>query len=203
MKLVELFFPNYCLLCNRPIRYNELLCPECLGDLSSGPIALYEDQRAFKSYFYGRYDSKLRDLILLYKNSHHWRLSKILASFLVKTMKTYPSSAELLTWVPSSLSSLEERGFDTMALIAKITSDMTGIPLKRILESRATSNKRGMTVEQRRSLVKNSFSAIGKVYEDVALIDDVFTTGSTISECVRILKNAGVGSVTVYCIARA
>lgn len=203
MGLVELVLPNYCLLCKRKIKYYELLCSSCLKDLSSGPLALHDRNRLFTAYFYGRYDSKLRDLILLYKNSHHWRLNKVLASFLVKTMITYPSDAELITWVPSSLASLEERGFDTMALIAKSVSKMTGITAEKTLESRSKSNKRGMTLEQRRDSVKDAFSAISKVYKNIALIDDVFTTGSTIGECVRVLKNAGARSVTVYCIARA
>lgn len=180
-----------------------MLCQSCLNDLSSSPIAVQEDGGIFTAYFYGRYDSKLRDLILLYKNSHHWRLSKILASFLVKTMNTYPPHAEIITWVPSSLSSLEERGFDTMALIAKATSKSVGIPAKRTLESRSKSSKRGMALKQRRDSVKGSFSAISRVYKNIVLIDDVFTTGSTIRECARTLKDAGAGSITVYCIARA
>lgn len=203
MELIELFFPNQCLLCKKQIKHYELLCSNCLNDLSSGPIAVHEDGGIFTAYFYGRYNSKLRDLILLYKNSHHWRLSKVLASFLVKTMNTYPSHADIITWVPSSFSSLEERGFDTMALIAKSVSKMVGIPAKRILESHSKSNKRGMTLEQRRNSVKDSFSAISRIYKNIALIDDVFTSGSTVKECVKVLKNAGARSVTVYCIARA
>ncbi|MFN3283700.1 MAG: ComF family protein [Pseudothermotoga sp.] len=203
MGLVELVLPNYCLLCNRQIKYYELLCSDCLNDLSSGPIVLHESDSLFTAYFYGRYDSKLRDLILLYKNSHHWRLNRVLASFLVKTMNTYPSDAQLITWVPSSLASLEERGFDTMALIARSVSKMTGIEAKKTLESRSKSNKRGMTLEERRNSVKNSFSAISRIYKDIALIDDVYTTGSTVKECARVLKDTGARSIIVYCIARA
>ncbi len=203
MELIELLFPNHCLLCNKQIKHSELLCEDCLNDLSSSPIALHENGEIFTAYFYGRYDSKLRDLILLYKNSHHWRLNKILAQFLVKTMSTYPSCAEIISWVPSSLSSLEERGFDTMALIAKTVSKMTGIPAKKTLESLSKSSKRGMTLEQRRNSVKGSFRAICRIYKNIALIDDVFTTGSTIRECAKVLKNAGARSITVYCIARA
>ncbi|HEY8542360.1 MAG TPA: ComF family protein [Pseudothermotoga sp.] len=203
MNLIESLFPNHCLLCGRQIKHYEMLCQSCLNDLSSSPIAVQEDGGIFTAYFYGRYDSKLRDLILLYKNSHHWRLSKILASFLVKTMNTYPPHAEIITWVPSSLSSLEERGFDTMALIAKATSKSVGIPAKRTLESRSKSSKRGMALKQRHDSVKGSFSAISRVYKNIVLIDDVFTTGSTIRECARTLKDAGAGSITVYCIARA
>lgn len=118
-------------------------------------------------------------------------------------MNTYPSDAQLITWVPSSLASLEERGFDTMALIAKSVSKMTGIVAKKTLESRSKSNKRGMTLEERRSSVKNSFSAISRIYKDIILIDDVYTTGSTVKECARVLKDTGARSITVYCIARA
>lgn len=203
LNILDLLFPNRCLLCERSIRMSELICENCMAELSNGPISLCEKNELFEAYFYGRYESKLRELILLYKNAHHWRLHGILASLIVKTIERYPPAAQNITWVPSSLLSLEERGFDTMKLIAKAVSKKTHIPTKPVLESCSRSNKRGMTYQERRESVKGSFIAIRKLDEGIVLIDDVFTTGSTIKECAKVLKEAGARSVTVYCIARA
>ncbi|MEJ5230211.1 ComF family protein [Pseudothermotoga sp. U03pept] len=203
LKILDLLFPNRCSLCGCTIKMTELICEKCMAELSNGPITLREKDEFFEAYFYGRYESKLRELILLYKNAHHWRLHEILALFIVKTIERYPSVAQSITWVPSSLFSLEERGFDTMLLIAQAVSRKIHIPIKSVLQSSSRSNKRGMTRQERRNSVKGSFLAFRGVNEDIALIDDVFTTGSTVKECAKVLKEAGARSITVYCIARA
>ncbi|KUK22012.1 MAG: competence protein ComFC [Pseudothermotoga sp.] len=196
-------FPNKCLLCGKNIKITELLCQSCLSELFRGPVPLREKNEFFDVYFYGRYESMLKKLILAYKNGHHWRLYKLISQLLLKTITRYQHDADFVTWVPSSFSSLESRGFDTMGLIAKSIGKSLNIKVVKILDSYAKSTKKGMSVSERLALAKESFTYIRKMYGRFILIDDVYTTGSTVKECVNLLRKSGVQKVYVYCVARA
>lgn len=202
-KIVGTIFPNSCVLCGRAISPFSLLCEECHKALFQGPIPLVEKTKWCEVYFYGRYESLLRKAILAYKNEGHWRLGKILARMLVETMKRYDRSFDLLTWVPSSFRALEERGFDTMGTIAKVVAKATNVKYVSLIESRASSTKRGLTKEERMASVRGAFALRSEPRGIVALIDDVYTTGATINECSKLLLKAGAERVIAYCIAKA
>lgn len=168
-----------------------------------GPIPLVEKTKWCTVYFYGRYESILKDLILAYKNAGHWRLQRILARTLVETMRRYSTSFSTLTWVPSNFKALEERGFDTMRLIAKTVSKAMDIECVPLIDSTSSTTKRGMTKEERIKSVQEAFVARKKPKGVAALIDDVYTTGSTIHECSKLLLQAGADGIVAYCVARA
>jgi predicted amidophosphoribosyltransferase len=71
--------------------------------------------------------------------------------------------------------------------------------------TRATHAQTELTAIQRRRNVRGAFVAKvdRKVPEHVAVLDDVFTTGATLAECVRVLKSASVQRVDVWALARA
>lgn len=201
--ILKVVFPNSCVLCGRTISPFPLLCEECEAKLFRGPIPLVEKTKWCEVYFYGRYESLLRDVILAYKNGGHWRLRKILARAIFETMSRYRTSFDVLTWVPSSFKALEERGFDTMGMIAKVVSKNIHTKCVSLIESAAPSTKRGLTRQQRRESVRGMFVLKAKPRGIVALIDDVYTTGATINECSKLLLQAGAEKVIAYCIAKA
>ncbi|AEH50765.1 ComF family protein [Pseudothermotoga thermarum] len=195
------FFPNSCPLCGKRIGIKELLCQTCEKEIKNGPLPIVHKSKFFTAYFYGKYESKLRDLILAYKNGKHWRLSKVIAYCMADLITRYPSSADLLTWVPSSYKATEERGFETMRLVAENLSKALKIPAKKLLESKAKTSRRGIAGNDRIRIVDGMIYPVGQISGDIVLIDDVFTTGKTVAECVHVLKNNGARNVTVYCLA--
>jgi competence protein ComFC len=201
--ILKVVFPNSCVLCGKAISPFWILCEECEAELFRGPIPLVEKTKWCEVYFYGRYESLLREAILAYKNGGHWRLRRILARAIFETMNRYSTSFDLLTWVPSSFKALEERGFDTMGMIAKVVSRSIGVRCVSLIESAASSTKRGLTKQQRIESVRGVFILKAKPRGAVALIDDVYTTGATINECSKLLLQAGAEKVIAYCIARA
>ncbi|KUK01955.1 MAG: ComFC protein, putative [Thermotoga sp. 50_1627] len=201
--VLKVVFPNSCVLCGRAISPFWILCEDCEAELFRGPIPLVEKTKWCEVYFYGRYESLLRDAILAYKNGGHWRLSRILAKALLETMRRYSISFDVLTWVPSSFKALEERGFDTMGMIAKVVSKNMHAKCVSLIQSAALSTKRGLTRQQRRESVRGMFLLKTKPTGTVALIDDVYTTGATIDECSKLLVRAGAEKVIAYCIAKA
>jgi len=143
-------------------------------------------------------------MILSYKNKLRWRLYKLLGKLIVSTIKTHAIEFSVITWVPSSFNSLEERGFDTMGLVACYVAKNLRVPIAKLLDSGLQRKRRGLPRAQRESSVKGRFYALKHVpWESVLLLDDVVTTGSTVQECAKTLREAGAQFVNVCSIARS
>ena len=84
------------------------------------------------------------------------------------------------------------RGFDTIGLIVKKISKITKIPHIFLLKTKFSRRQLTLSREERLKNRKKIFSVkkIVKIPEKVILFDDVLTTGSTINECAKVLKNA-------------
>jgi ComF family protein len=107
--------------------------------------------------------------------------------------------------VPLHAERLRERGYNQALEIARPIAKKLQIPLQtryctRILPTLAQAS---MTAEERRRNMKNAF-AVEELFQarHVAIVDDVLTTGSTVSEFARMLKKSGVARVDVWCCAR-
>jgi ComF family protein len=69
---------------------------------------------------------------------------------------------------------------------------------------RETEQQAGLNAKQRRQNIRGAFAVVEPIkYKHVVLIDDVVTTGSTVNELARVLKKAGVQTISVWSIARA
>jgi ComF family protein len=104
-----------------------------------------------------------------------------------------------------------ERGFNQAELIARAALKQINRPEKFELapkvfrRGKATQSQIGLTRHQRRENLRGAFSVVRPeviVGRDVLLIDDVFTTGTTASECARVLRRAGASKVWVATVAR-
>ena len=121
-----------------------------------------------------------------------------------------PSPAEIpqaIVPVPLHHSRLRQRGYNQALELAKPLAKHFGASVVRdaLRRTRATLAQTELTAVQRRRNVRGAFVANpdGKAPEHVAVLDDVFTTGATLAECVRVLKRAGVKRVDVWALARA
>ena len=108
-------------------------------------------------------------------------------------------------------SKLRQRGFNQSELIARAMLKLkpaaldVKLNISALLRSRATGSQTGLTPPQRRDNVKGAFKVVRSDQvsgRDILLVDDVFTTGSTVSECARVLRRAGVARVFVATVAR-
>ena len=108
--------------------------------------------------------------------------------------------------VPLHSRRLRSRGYNQSALLARALGKLTGLAVDERLVSRTRDTPpqvRAASREQRRSNVEDSFRCnahVGSI--DVILVDDVATTGSTLSACAAALKDAGAGSVWGLAVAR-
>jgi competence protein ComFC len=114
---------------------------------------------------------------------------------------------EILIPVPLGKKRLKERGYNQVGLVARPLAYQMGWMYKpdALWKARETRSQVGLSVSQRRENVHDAYQADPKVVEhkSILLMDDVATTGSTISACTKTLLSAGAQAVYVLTIARA
>ena len=114
---------------------------------------------------------------------------------------------DFLVPVPLHPLKFREREFNQAELLAAQLARATGIPLHRHLLRRvtATATQTLLTRERRAANMKNAFAVppgISLAGKRLVVVDDVFTTGATTSECARALRGAGAAAVSVWTVAR-
>ncbi len=110
-----------------------------------------------------------------------------------------------LTYIPASKSALRRRGFDHMELIAQEFSSLSQITLKLVLQKRDNKDQRKLSKFERKDNMKDAFKIIDPSSIEgasILLLDDVITTGATINEAAKSLKEGGVMRVDVLAFAR-
>jgi ComF family protein len=114
---------------------------------------------------------------------------------------------DVLIPVPLGKKRLKERGYNQVALVARPLAYQIGIRYEpdALWKTRETRSQVGLTISQRSENVQNAYQADSTVVKDksILIMDDVATTGSTISACTAALRSAGAQEVYVLTIARA
>jgi ComF family protein len=164
---------------------------------------------------YGRYDGELRDLIHLLKFQQVRPaaavLGRMLAEKIANLEQAMPAGTIAVVPVPLHTRKQAQRGFNQAELIARGALKQlprpkrfdlcTGVLVRR----RETGSQIGLTRHQRRENLRGAFAVSDPtriLNRDILLVDDVYTTGTTASECARVLRRAGAARVWVATVAR-
>lgn len=138
-------------------------------------------------------------MVTALKNGDRRALVGWLADQLVAELE--PAAGALVTWAPTSRARRRARGFDQAELLARAVARRWGRPCRRLLERCPGPPQAGRTARERRS--SPAFQAVGRPGDLVVVIDDVVTTGATLSAAARALHQAGVPEVIGLVAARA
>jgi ComF family protein len=168
-----------------------------------------------KAVAYGRYEEGLRDLIHLLKYGGVRPAANVLGRMLAEAIVLLEPvlGKEPIAAIPVPLytSKRRERGFNQAELIARAALKLNPAEGRlhladHVLERRRpTKSQIGMTPHQRRENMRGAFAVTRSQSVDgreVLLVDDVYTTGATVSECARVLLRAGASRVWVATVAR-
>lgn len=141
-------------------------------------------------------------LIHQFKYQGHYWLAPPLAKLLTEHIN---QPAPMLLPVPMHWLRRLFRGSNHANLLAQALAKQLNVTcctnaLKRI---RPTRQQQGLTRQSRLSNLKNAFAITADLPEHVALVDDVVTTGATLSQLCRLLRQHGVTRIEVYCIVRS
>ena len=220
--LVRLSKIPVCEPCLSSVRLSEVvscgLCGEALDFLSPEAPAICPLCRRVPPRFdfaisFGGYDGALRGLLHLLKYEHLRPAAKILGGKLAEAMKPWGFEGDrpvLVIPVPLHRSKRRQRGFNQSELIARsalkvLPSFRFELHIGNLRRTRATVSQTGLTRHQRRENVRGAFvvEAPEQVKgRSVLIVDDVYTTGTTLNECARVLRAAGAKQVVVATVAR-
>ena len=205
-RLLRLCYPPHCALCHRLLNEQERnVCRFCRRKYEKSCIRReLENVRLCVAPF--RYEDQIRDSILRYKFGGVTAYGAGYAEFLAKCIDESDISCDIITWVPLSRQRLRARGYDQARILAEETAERLGLPCEQLLKKiRNTRPQSGIrTAGARWQNAKGAYvcCAPEKVRgRRVLVIDDIVTTGSTLSACAYELLKAG--SAAVYAGAAA
>jgi ComF family protein len=177
-------------------RRDSVRCRRCEGEVFTAARAC------------GVYEGALRAAVLGLKREPH--VGKRLAHLLLETQRRAPlDAATRIVPVPLHRERERERGFNQAAALAQSLAALTGLPLDEwslVRVAHTGRHRAGMDARARRETVEDAFRVVRPRLvegERVLLVDDVFTTGATVSACAHALRAAGAREVFVLTVARA
>ncbi|MBR0350951.1 MAG: ComF family protein [Clostridia bacterium] len=176
-------------------------------------FTIYENDQ-LKNYFdyhiyFFKYEGIIRETILKYKFRDKSYLYKTFTNFFIKNEKfcRFLENYDIIIPVPISKKRNKERGYNQSGLIATDLSKKLDLELvnnclyktKNVIEqSKLSKEEREDNIQGVYSL-KNSNILIDK---KILLVDDIFTTGSTVNECCKVLRQENIREITVLTIAK-
>lgn len=210
--VLNLIYPPTCGICGK--LDDDFLCKKCYKILESEAefgIEQYTDEdKIFDQHLYiFKYEGIIRKIILKYKFQDKAYLYKTFVNFLLKDEKFFQilKSYDTIVPVPISKKRQKERGYNQSLLLAKGISNNIGLNL---INNCLYKTKN--IIEQSKLNKEDRLKNIQGVYElrnyqvlknkKILLLDDIYTTGSTVSECCRILRKADLDKIGVLTIAK-
>jgi len=210
--ILDLLFPKFCLGCKKE---GTFLCEDCFATLEiSTSHQKFKEKNLTDLYFPVNYENFLvKGLIQNFKyppliKELKKELAFLIISHFLLLDKKPDFSDFVLVPVPLSKKKLRWRGFNQAEEIAKELANFLKIPLISdcLIKIKETKDQVELSEKERREnvkgvfFVKNGEKIVGK---NILLIDDVFTTGATMEEAARVLKEAGAKKIVGIVIARA
>jgi competence protein ComFC len=217
---LDFVYPPYCLLCESGLHEDEdLVCLTCLQSLKAlkNPLLPADKLPGFpvtppffnSSLALFSYSTAVQELVHLFKYRGYKGLGKLFGKMIGKSLllNHCVESLDALVPVPLHIKRLRERGFNQAGLIARCAADKCGLEVweEALIRRRYTAPQATMKREERLVNIQGAFETVdfGKIENArVALVDDVLTTGSTMNECARVLRQAGAASVMSVTIVR-
>jgi len=221
--LVNLFYPNLCLLCGQPLVRNErffcLFCHCTLpktnyhfnkGNPAWDLFAGFTPVNEVTSYLFFERQGKTQQLIHALKYYGHKELAAYLGRMAAQELKKdgFYASVDVLLPIPLHPKKEKKRGYNQSAWIAQGFTDVYGcLPetqrIKRITDTQSQTQK---SIFDRHVNVENIFTVTDPDYfvgKHILLIDDVLTTGATISSCIEALWTIPDVTISIFTLSIA
>ena len=210
--ILDLIFPPKCPYCRRVLEDPRApLCHSCQVKLPwlSGRGAERRVDFTQGCFSPLAYRGKVPDAVRRYTFQPVRAYARPFGELMAQCLRDHlPEGADLVTWCPLSRKRLRERGFDQAELLAKIVGERCEIPVERTLKKvRHTGPQSELEEESaRRANARGAYVLMPKqdlAGKRVVLVDDVVTSGATMSECAGLLRMAGAEKVYGLTLAQA
>ena len=208
--LLDFVYPPYCILCEADLEpENKLVCEKCWERLESSSTMETQISKHRILALYP-FSNDVRTIIhnLKYLNKRH--LAVNLGSAIGKIIVEDKNIRKWDFLIPIPLHKVKQRsrGFNQSELIVDAIAEVSSIEkdYRILIRHRYTKNQAALPMRERAANVKGAFSVLNKSRiegKKIILVDDVITTGSTMLECIKVLKEAGAKEVTAVSAALA
>ena len=208
--VINLIYPNVCGMCDKISK--EDLCKKCeirFNNIAKFKIDKYIDRNFKKHLYIFKYEGIIKERLIKFKFNEKLYIYKSFVNFLIKNEKIcrFLKSYDIIIPVPIHYNRKITRGYNQSALISREIAKNLDIKHNEKILLKLVNNKPQSTKnkEERKENVIGVYCVKNKelIYnKKVILVDDIYTTGSTVNECSKLLKRAGARKVDVITIAK-
>ena len=226
-KVLDVIYPRVCPVCRDVVTpKGELICPDCREKLSyvTEPMCMccgrpiVSEQEEFcngcgqRKFSYARgfavlaYDDVMQQAIADFKYRNRKQTAEFFAAEMAAAFRRKMCGLGIAAFVPVPIHSARKRyrGYNQAEVLCRMLAGETGIPMQELLvrNKKTTPQKELNALDRLRNLETaislNPMLQENKIPETVALVDDIYTTGSTAEACTRVLLRAGVDKVYLF-----
>lgn len=216
---IDHFSPLRCMICGRNVCYEEMpICEKCLSIMQvlltetcrtcgkSAYSCQCNDRDGLRfMFFYGSYQAMR--LIYLVKMNADTAVIDYLTEQAVNACGFDPTKYDGVAFVPRSKRNLDKAGYDQAEEIARSFSRKYGIPVISALERVGGKEQKLLSRAERLKNIKNSYRIkesykSDRIYNRILLVDDIFTTGATMTACADLLRGTVARAVVKFAFAK-
>ena len=198
-ELLDIIYPpkNSCIICQSEFVG---ICPLC-----KSKIKRVKEFNGVLSY--GYYNGVLKKLILEFKYNKNFVAGSILVDFLCDLIIENQIDIDYIVYIPSSKKTIKNRGFNQCEYLAKEINKNLDISIcNDVIKNKNVKEQKLLSKEERCKNIKGAFKL--KTDKNIKnkkllLIDDVMTTGATLHECEKLLKENGALSIKMLTVAKS
>ena len=204
--LLDLIFPNRCLHCNQIIPGTEVVCGNCYSQIYFTHFQFQENNRlkeqckllfpvenAFALMHFEK-EGLTQKILHQLKYASREKIGKIIASWIIQNIEFGDEKPDLLVTIPLHPKKMKKRGYNQLHLFTETLSKHYGIPFDHEVLQRTHYHKAQANRSRKERLISEKKFTLQKDISNkhILMIDDVFTTGNTMSDAAwEILKNPG------------
>jgi len=208
--VISIFLPALCIHCQRPLpQGRRIICQSCFNGL---PRLLPEHKKTFLKrvpvqyfdhlFILYQFSPLFQELVHLLKYQRFLTVARYFAEALASRLKHH--TYDVITAVPLNPVRLRERGYNQSAIIAKVFAELLQQSFSEniLIRLKNTKSQTKLSRSERIENVHNAFITKENIRgRSVLIIDDVITTGSTLNECARMLRQNGAERIDIAAMA--
>lgn len=204
--LIYLIYPPICPFCKKIVDERGQICDSCLEKI----YRLDNDKKFGEVFIITKYREGTRNFLRKLKFDNDVEVLPVIKKILdeVKNnpkLEKFISQAEIATFVPLHEKRLQERGYNQTELIFQDFFVEKNLPSENFLiRHKSTPKLYSYNPEERKKIVQDAFSLVEGVNvqgKKILLVDDIFTTGATVTECAKVLKDNGAEKIFIMAFA--
>lgn len=219
----EVLFPRMCIVCNKRLQIDEqLVCSGCLinlpytfycGRAENGAIRLFYGQVTIQrgsAYFYYYTGANSRKILFALKYNNQPEVGLLFGKMMAQELSTTDFFEDIDALIPVPLAPLRQRqrGYNQSEWLAMGVAKITGLPIWNHVVERTVENRTQTHLNhlERRRNVEGIFQCIHPeklMNKHVLVIDDVLTTGSTLTSCIQAMQGAQNAKFSILTLAQA